>query len=56
METAAQVSGEVETRPTSAAGGTDPAPAPSTSDTDDDLLLEELRIDDLSIDGMCGVY
>ena len=22
----------------------------------DDLLVEEIRIDDLSIDGMCGVY
>ena len=35
---------------------------PSTSvvdargELDDDLLVEEIRIEDLSIDGMCGVY
>lgn len=56
MDTAAQVAEEVETSPVSAAGDADPVPAPSTSDAGDDLLLEELRIDDLSIDGMCGVY
>lgn len=56
MDTVAQVAEETATSPMSAAGGTDPVPAPSTSDARDDLLLEELRIDDLSIDGMCGVY
>lgn len=24
--------------------------------TEEDLLVEEIRIDDLPIDGMCGVY
>ena len=28
---------------------------PGAGDTDD-LLVEEVRIDDVSIDGMCGVY
>lgn len=27
-----------------------------SSQTDEELLLEEIRIDDVSIDGMCGVY
>ncbi len=25
-------------------------------DADEELLVEEIRIDDVSIDGMCGVY
>ena len=38
----------------------DDAPPESVVDTTleaaDDLLVEEIRIDDLSVDGMCGVY
>jgi len=56
MDAATQATDEVEIRPVSATGGTDPIAPPSTTAADDDLLLEELRIDDLSIDGMCGVY
>jgi mycofactocin precursor len=38
-----------------------PAPAPATDDavldTEDDQLVEEdLLVEDVSIDGMCGVY
>ena len=55
MDAATQAPEEVVTRPMPDAGGTT-GPLPATSDADEDLLLEELRIDDLSIDGMCGVY
>lgn len=57
MDAAVQASDEVEISPDPAAGTTGPLPASmSAPDGDDDLLVEELRIDDLSIDGMCGVY
>lgn len=58
MDVATQVPDEVETRPMpTEVGTTGPLPASTSAlEGDDDLLVEELRIDDLSIDGMCGVY
>jgi len=37
---------------------TAPAPAPADSDEpgDDDLVLADLLVEEISIDGMCGVY
>ena len=39
---------------------TDPAPAPGqdppTVADDDDLVEEDLLVEEISIDGMCGVY
>jgi mycofactocin precursor len=32
------------------------APAPSSASSDADLVLEDLLVEDVSIDGMCGVY
>jgi mycofactocin precursor len=36
----------------------DPEPAAGASEpaADDDLVLDELLVEDVSIDGMCGVY
>jgi mycofactocin precursor len=31
-------------------------PEDLTIEADDDLLVEEIRLEDVSIDGMCGVY
>jgi mycofactocin precursor len=39
---------------------TNPAPAPALDDAspaaDDELVEEELLVEEISIDGMCGVY
>jgi mycofactocin precursor len=39
---------------------TNPAPAPVRDDAqtpcDDDLVEEDLLVEEISIDGMCGVY
>ena len=41
-------------------GMTNPAPAPLLEDAseadDDELVEEELLVEEISIDGMCGVY
>ena len=36
----------------------EPAPedAPATSPPEDALVIEDLLVEDVSIDGMCGVY
>jgi mycofactocin precursor len=34
----------------------EPAPSASPTDTDEDLVEEELLVEEISIDGMCGVY
>ena len=31
-------------------------PAPAARDDDDELVEEELLVEEVSIDGMCGVY
>jgi mycofactocin precursor len=46
-------------RPTSPTPGQESAPAVSTDETtasDERYLLEEDLVDEISIDGMCGVY
>jgi len=30
--------------------------APTTADTDNELIDDELLVEEISIDGMCGVY
>ncbi|MEM7095036.1 MAG: mycofactocin precursor MftA [Actinomycetota bacterium] len=34
----------------------DPKTAPEAETTDDTLVEEELLVEEISIDGMCGVY
>lgn len=43
-------------RPTEVAESTEPAPAPAQEITADELVEEDLLVEDVSIDGMCGVY
>ena len=33
-----------------------PADAPTPAPSDEELVLEDLLVEDVSIDGMCGVY
>ena len=39
-----------------AATVTKPAPAPAPSAVEEPLVVDELLVEDVSIDGMCGVY
>lgn len=56
METAV-LTPEVDTEPALDTAAAPEGPEARTeADDDDDLLVEEIRIEDLSIDGMCGVY
>ena len=41
---------------TDARSPSSPLPEDSITETEEDLLVEEIRIDDFPIDGMCGVY
>ena len=34
----------------------DPTDAPSTGSADEPAILEEIEIEDLAVDGICGVY
>jgi len=31
-------------------------PTPEAAESEEDLVLDELLVEDVSIDGMCGVY
>jgi mycofactocin precursor len=35
---------------------TEPAPDVATEQESDDVLVEDLLVEEVSIDGMCGVY
>ena len=46
----------VPTRPNVRGNLMDPKTAPETTETETDLVEEELLVEEISIDGMCGVY
>ncbi len=42
--------------PTQLADQADTEPVPAEAEADADLVEEELLVEEISIDGMCGVY
>jgi mycofactocin precursor len=47
----------VAAEPTSATAATQPSDAPAPADTTpDDMVLADVLVEEISIDGMCGVY